>query len=1184
MSINKKILSIITALTVSVFLFAGTGAQALTAEELQAQITALNAQLAGLQGQLGTTGTTGSVSSAACSGVTFSSNLALGSSGANVKCLQVILNQSADTQVAVTGAGSPGSESTYFGALTKAAVVKFQVKYASDCLTPVGLTAGTGFVGSLTRAKLNTMLAGGVISPIGTLPAGCTSNAGYSTVTGLSCAAGVLPAGCTSNTGYSPTTGASCATGGTVLYPVSSPTASISSATPGAATLPKSASKVALLTVNLQAAATDLSVTSLTFKRTGVGDTTDWEALYLYVDGVRVTTYGRTISIDDQTVEFSALNIAIPAGQTKVVTLRSDILATATAGNQSAFQLISSNVAFAGLPITGYTMTIGGIGVGTVTLATGNTVTSPAVGAQQAIIGSFKVTATANSETKLSQVMLTITGTIARANVTNIKLYYGDTLLAQAAGVDNYDNAVLTLSTPFAIAKSLTKTFTIKADIGGRVGETVIVKILEAGDVLATETSYGYGAIITGAPITTGSITLKGGTITLADNGPVVGKVSKNAQDVALTNFALTSNRAVEVIKLGVALISGANTIDGNDTTMVSDLRIKDADTGATLMTGTLPTIATSTSQIITMTGSFSLAAGTARNLSVTVDIGTAAALTSQTIKANVSMIDYSAGVTVYIRDTVTGDYIKTAEIVPSTVSGDAQTMQAATLNLALSSTPISQTVVTGGKDVSAIGLAFAAGGGSDVTISQIDANVYVNPGPTFVGASSTVTRNAVTLVKLYDGSTLLSQKTLEEAGTAGASAYGYVQFDGLSVLVTKNTTKSLLIKIDTASNLTVTTYVKVEVPTTTVSAVDPNGNTIDVGYGANVFAAGDAPSRLTTIQTKGTLTLGANSSLTPVTANLAVGGQTDGKALVNLLSFDLTSTKEDIKVTDITVQSIGDATDKAYTAIYLFDGTTMLDGTGFIANQTTTDFDNLTYIVPANSKKTLTIKANLAGVDGADVTSGQYVKVSVATSVTDLFAQVKEIKSVGVSSGMEITCAGSTATSTAQYVYKTVVEAKLASTSPSGAKIKGGAQEVFYMDITNTGAYEATFVNATFTIAYTAGTGGTATSSAAGLAYSLWDSADMGTAIKTGTFPGTTTLSGASFIVTPTTPLVIGAGATKTVILKFDTSNVGSLGSAAYRFDIAAVGDFVWNDGNGNGNVSARTRSLPITGGTLTY
>ena len=88
----------------------------------------------------------------------FTKYLRLSQVSADVKRLQIFLNQDPDTQIAKSGAGSPGKETNFFGRLTKAAVIKFQEKYTEDILAPWKLTKGTGFVGRTTTAKINEMM------------------------------------------------------------------------------------------------------------------------------------------------------------------------------------------------------------------------------------------------------------------------------------------------------------------------------------------------------------------------------------------------------------------------------------------------------------------------------------------------------------------------------------------------------------------------------------------------------------------------------------------------------------------------------------------------------------------------------------------------------------------------------------------------------------------------------------------------------------------------------------------------------------------------------------------------------------------------------------------------------------------------------------------------------------------
>lgn len=73
---------------------------------------------------------------------TFTRSLTLGSTGTDVKALQIFLNSKGYT-VSISGIGSKGQESTYFGPATQKALIRFQI---ANKITPA-----VGFFGPVTR-------------------------------------------------------------------------------------------------------------------------------------------------------------------------------------------------------------------------------------------------------------------------------------------------------------------------------------------------------------------------------------------------------------------------------------------------------------------------------------------------------------------------------------------------------------------------------------------------------------------------------------------------------------------------------------------------------------------------------------------------------------------------------------------------------------------------------------------------------------------------------------------------------------------------------------------------------------------------------------------------------------------------------------------------------------------------
>jgi len=326
---SKKLFAGAVALAMAAAIVPSAG-QAATAEELAAQIAQLQAQLASLMGQLGgtttTTGTTSSTAPAACAGISFTRNLTLGSQGTDVQCLQALLNQDPATQVAASGVGSAGNESQYFGGLTKAAVVAFQNKYAAEVLTPVGLTAGTGFVGASTRAKLNAMLVGGTT--------GTTGETGTTGTTGTT-----LPEGCTSTAGYSPVTGESCSsttstgTGLTMTGQEGSITVSMNPTPANGVKVYEGDEKVAVYALKVKATGSDVDVQRVTL-RFGSQPWSTMTNVYLYDGDTQVassalnsTTVSKVSSSDYQiTLASFTSKVIVPVNTDKILTVKVDVL------------------------------------------------------------------------------------------------------------------------------------------------------------------------------------------------------------------------------------------------------------------------------------------------------------------------------------------------------------------------------------------------------------------------------------------------------------------------------------------------------------------------------------------------------------------------------------------------------------------------------------------------------------------------------------------------------------------------------------------------------------------------------------------------------------------------------------------------------------------------------------------
>jgi len=1253
---TNKIVAIATALSVMTMVAGPAGAQ--TTADLQALINSLTSQLASLTAQLaaiqGGTTTTGGVTG--CTISSFTRDLSQGATGADVKCLQVILNSDAATKIASTGAGSPGSESTYFGALTKAAVVKFQNKYASEVLTPAGLTAGTGYVGAKTRAKLNTLISGGTVVTPGavlvalapTTPAASAvaqgsadvafsainfsagaqaytvntiviTRSGVSVnadVTNLKLYDGATQVGSTqalnsatnkatftnlnwtvaantvktltvkgtvgTNAGDSIVLGIASAsdiaatvalTGTFPIYGNPKTLAGTSSAVgtftvasttvPAAGTVLSGAVEQQVATFNFTSATEGFNLNSLKLTQVGTAGSNDIMNVKIKYGA---TVLGTVASLTGSSVTFSGSPLLnIPVGQTKSIDVYVDTASGVNTSRTIQMEITqAADVVAVGANSGGQVTAAGSypmdsriqtFGQGTLTVASDASLNPPAqsyvIGTTNRAFNAIKFSTGATEGVRLTQLSLTLGGTITATDLSNVSLYDGTTLLATGVltgstvqfgqnTVNSFDASGL-----IDIPASTNKTLTVKADIssGASSGATGTLSVTGAtqvkADGLLSMMDIPTASISASAAGNLMTISAKGTLIIALDGSSLAAQiVPKGTANKTIASYSLTAGSGENALVSAITVRLYKDSATEATSTVVGDLTSVSIWDGTTQLGTTVAAPVASAA----FNASLIVPAGTKKVLSVQLTVPTGSSVNS--FHADLATSDVS----------VTG-VSSNATISPTGgASSSLMTVTAPSLAVVAAAVPAASNKVSNTRGVAMTTLLLTAGTAEDVKVSQV--KVSFDDAASIDGTSAADSK--LGNVTLMDGSTVIGGPVSITDGTPD-----YVLITGITNLtVPAGQTKAITVVVD-ITGTTGTLYSGV------LAAGDIAGSGAISGTAVSSTGATKVGAALA-IAANGRLSASVDSN-GPQASNVAVG-VTQGAQGVSFSRIKLAAETENIKVSSIMFTSTG-GRDSDFGAVYLYDAVSnALLGTTYM-NATTATFNfsaGNEIIVPANGNRVVTVKADLMGI-GAGATTADAPKFYIAA--------IGDIVAAGVSSQQTLTVAGTTTVPTssanfnAQTLYKTT--ASVALVGPAGGlSTPASNQNVLQVTVTNNGAYDLTVTKFTVTPYFT----GTSTASVSTKLYSSAD--NYTTAIATGT---ASTTSGVAIALAATSGNTVPAGTSRTFKVLSDTTGSIPSGSRSYHMDIAAISDFGWTP-DGGSEVTTLTPGLPINGPTLTY
>ncbi len=899
------------------FAFAAPAKAALSESQIQsilsllssfgADTSTINNVNASLRGQATTgTGSTGGTTSSSC---TFTKDLTVGSRGTDVTCLQNAL--------IAAGHLAAGNNTGYFGALTQAAVAKWQAA--------AGVSPAAGYFGAKSRAAFNL---GGSTGSTG----GTTTPAG----SGLTVAAGSQPAN---------------------------------------SLAPQGTSRVPFTRFTLTAGNDgDVTVNGVTVQRTGLGSDGVFSGIIL-VDEATGMQLGNSQTFNSNHQTTIGGTFMIPRGTTKTFLVAGNMNSSLTnnAGEVPQISVIAVNTSATvtgSLPITGAAQTINAtLSTGSITVASSqayasNSNQTPNIGDTGRKTAGLRVTAGSAEDLTLKWVRFNQTGSVSATDLANVAVVVNGTSYPLTVSADGKYYAA-SLGSGVVIAKGNQVDMYVSYDVigGNSNSRTVIFDVDKTTDIFATGNTYGYGV----SPAAPSNVSVPGsrGTLTLTSGTPYIFATQDTIQGASVTTIAKANEVPAQNIAINVQNQPlGGFVVDLKGEAMTVQQMIFSVASSSGSAGGPLTNVTIVDENGSVVAGPYDEAAAGTITFSSSVTFKTGRHI--YTIRGKVDS-NTTNGATITLSTTpssqwtnVKGDTSGNTISLSSNgaFSMNVMTVKTGSITIGRATSPASQTLVSGGTSVLMTNFQFdATQSGDDVRFST--AKVKLLTGSLMAAVEK------LTSCQLFDGSTALNSggNVLNPSGTASTTYSGSITLDN-PVTVAKGTVKTLSMRCNISSTA--------DNNSTFSWDVQDASNWTFTGATSGTAIASPADA------TDGAILVTVGSGSVTVTTDAASPGYTiasAGTSGVTSGAFKFRAANENVNLTKmgLTITSSASSSSSDLVKASIFDGATKVGEAYFLGSATTatSTFTSPVTLVK-NTDKTLTVK-----LDFASIGTGQPVTVS---------------------------------------------------------------------------------------------------------------------------------------------------------------------------------------------------------------